>query len=35
MGTSENVFFPYQKPSAHHLAVGAPYPDNAGLEFNR
>jgi hypothetical protein len=33
MGTGEDMLFPYQKPSAYHLASSAPYPDNAGLEL--
>src|SRR5918999_6136752 len=34
MGTGEDVLFPHQKPNAHHLTMGTPYPDDAGLELN-
>jgi hypothetical protein len=34
MGTGEDVLFPHQKPNVHHLTMGTPYPDDAGLEFN-
>jgi hypothetical protein len=34
MGTGKDVPFPHQKPTTHHFTIGAPYPDDEGLEFN-
>jgi hypothetical protein len=34
MGTGEDVLFTHQKTNAHHLTMGTPYPDDAGIELN-